>query len=155
MVKNITVGSEIVEKFKEMSLIPAFFFVDPWGYKGLSLELINAVPKDWACECIFFFNYNRINMGLNNPMVKERIDALFGAERAHTLRRAWKASLLPGARSSDRYGTVRSAESYAQPLHTDVYLSLSRHRGANHASSDLHNEGFPRVRDHEGDHGRC
>jgi hypothetical protein len=24
------------------------FFVDPWGYKGLSLQLVNAVVKDWG-----------------------------------------------------------------------------------------------------------
>ena len=60
-------------------------FVDPWGYKGLSLRLINSVLKDWACECIFFFNYNRINMGLGNDAVKEHMDALFGEERAAEL----------------------------------------------------------------------
>src|SRR5215212_7211739 len=31
-------------------------------------------------------NYNRINSGLNNPMVKRHMDALFGAERAEQLR---------------------------------------------------------------------
>jgi three-Cys-motif partner protein len=57
-VMNEEVGTEMVKMFQEMRLIPALFFVDPWGYKGLSLQLVNAVVKDWACECIFFFNYN-------------------------------------------------------------------------------------------------
>jgi len=65
--------------FREIKTIPALFFVDPWGYKGLSLDLVNAVIKDWACECIFFFNYNRINMGLNNTCVREHMNALFSA----------------------------------------------------------------------------
>ena len=63
------VGDKIVKMFEELNLIPTLFFVDPWGYKGLSLRLINSVLKDWACECIFFFNYNRINMGLPNDAV--------------------------------------------------------------------------------------
>jgi len=72
--------------FEEMNLVPTLFFVDPWGYKGLSLRLVNSVIKDWGCDCIFFFNYNRINMGLGNPMVKEHMDCLFGEERADELR---------------------------------------------------------------------
>lgn len=80
-----TVGEEIVKRFEEMSLIPTLMFVDPWGYKGLSLRLVNSVLKDWACECILFFNHNRINMGLSNEKVRTHMEALFGAERAAKL----------------------------------------------------------------------
>ncbi len=72
--------------FEKLNLVPTFFFVDPWGYKGLSLGLINSVVKNWGCDCIFFFNFNRINMGLNNKAVEPHIDVLFGKERADTLR---------------------------------------------------------------------
>lgn len=85
MVMNEEIGENIVKQFEEMSLIPTLFFVDPWGYKGLSLRLVNAVIKDWACECVFFFNYNRINMGLSNDKVREHMDALFG-DQADDLR---------------------------------------------------------------------
>jgi three-Cys-motif partner protein len=80
------VGEEIVKMFEHKNLIPTLFFVDPWGYKGLSLRLINSVLKDWACECIFFFNYNRINMGLPNEAVDAHMNALFGEVRADVLR---------------------------------------------------------------------
>ena len=83
---NNEVGEQIVKMFKEMKFIPTLFFVDPWGYKGLSLQLINSILKNWGCDCIFFFNYNRINMGLGNEVVKEHMDALFGDERAKKLR---------------------------------------------------------------------
>ena len=85
-VMNEEVGEKIVKMFSEMRLIPTLFFVDPWGYKGLSLQLVNAAIKDWACECIFFFNYNRINMGLNNRLVEQHMNALFGKDRADALR---------------------------------------------------------------------
>lgn len=85
-VNREVVGDEIVKSFEKMRLIPTFFFVDPWGYKGLSLRLVNSVIKDWGCDCIFFFNYNRINMGLSNPLVVEHMNALFGVERAEALR---------------------------------------------------------------------
>lgn len=85
-IMNEEVGENIVKMFEETKLVPTFFFVDPWGYKGLSLRLINSVLKDWGCDCIFFFNYNRINMGLNNPIVRAHMDALFGATHAAELR---------------------------------------------------------------------
>jgi len=83
---NNEVGTEMVKAFSSMKLVPTLFFVDPWGYKGLSLQLVNSVLKDWGCDCIFFFNYNRINMGLTNPFVREHMAALFGEQRAETLR---------------------------------------------------------------------
>ena len=79
-VMNQEIGTEIVKRFGEMRLVPTLFFVDPWGYKGLSLQLVNAVVKDWACECVFFFNYNRINAGLGNDAVREHMNALFGQQ---------------------------------------------------------------------------
>lgn len=81
-VYNEEVGDKIVNKFEEINFVPTLFFVDPWGYKGLSLRLVNSVLKDWGCDAIFFFNYNRINMGLSNPMVSEHMEALFGTGRS-------------------------------------------------------------------------
>jgi len=80
------VGAKIVKILNEMRLIPSLVFLDPCGYKGLSLALINSVIKDWACECIFFFNYNRINAGIHNEMVEDHINAIFGEQRAEKLR---------------------------------------------------------------------
>jgi three-Cys-motif partner protein len=96
-VKNIEIGSAIAEQFKQMKLVPTLLFVDPWGYKGLSLNLIDSVLKNWGCDCIFFFNYNRINMGLNNEIVKEHMNALFGEQRADELR-AKLSRLVPHER---------------------------------------------------------
>lgn len=85
-VRSEEVGGEIVKMFEKIRLVPTLFFVDPWGYKGLSLGLINSVLKHWGCDCIFFFNYNRINMGLNNPIVREHMNDLFGEDRAGRIR---------------------------------------------------------------------
>lgn len=80
------VGEEVVKQFQKLRLAPTFLFVDPFGYKGLSLQLVQSVIKDWGCDCVFFFNYNRISMGLGNAAVEEHMDALFGKERADKLR---------------------------------------------------------------------
>jgi three-Cys-motif partner protein len=98
-VLNHEIGDNVVKTFQERRLIPTLFFVDPWGYKGLSLKLINSVVKDWGCDCIFFFNYNRINMGLGNDAVEEHMNALFGQVRADHVRETLK-SLGPEERES-------------------------------------------------------
>jgi len=80
------VGDETVQAFQKIDLVPTFLFADPWGYKGLSLSLIGSILRNWGCDCVFFFNYNRINPGLGNEAVKEHMDALFGLDRAKRLR---------------------------------------------------------------------
>ena len=87
---NMEVGEEIVQAIQQINMIPTLFFIDPWGYKGLSLELLGTVIKDWGCDCIFFFNYNRINMGLPNVSVDKHMNSLFGQERANALREQLK-----------------------------------------------------------------
>lgn len=85
------VDDDAANYFNATRLVPSFSFVDPFGYKGLSLRIVQGVIKDWGCDCVFFFNYNRINAGINNPSVKVHMDALFGEARADALR-----ARLPG-----------------------------------------------------------
>ncbi len=96
---NEEVGDKVVAEFEKMRHDPTLFFVDPWGYKGLSLRLINSVLKDWGCDCIIFFNYNRISMGLSNPAVAEHMEALLGKERVDRIRPTLDG-LLPGKREA-------------------------------------------------------
>lgn len=84
---NEEVGDEIANMFKETTIVPTFFFVDPWGYKGLSLDLVSSIIKDWGCDCVFFFNYNRVNMGINNDAVREHMASLFGEEQLNIIRK--------------------------------------------------------------------
>lgn len=86
IVRSMEVGAEITQVLEHVRTIPTLFFVDPWGYKGLSLQLISSAVKNWGCDCIFFFNYNRINIDINNPYVIEHMNALFGGEQAEELR---------------------------------------------------------------------
>jgi hypothetical protein len=69
-----------------MRLIPTFSFIDPFGYKGLSWALVRSVIKDWGSDCVFFFNYSRINAGVSNPRVFPHMAALFGTENFQALR---------------------------------------------------------------------
>jgi three-Cys-motif partner protein len=131
-VENEEIGEKIVKMFEEKDLVPTLFFVDPWGYKGLSLRLVNSVLKDWGCDCIFFFNYNHINMGLSNPIVKEHMDALFGEEQADALR-----PTLDGLSPSKREVTIveelcQSIKSYGNRYTLPFTFKDSRGRRTSH-----------------------
>jgi three-Cys-motif partner protein len=80
------VNEDAERYFSEIRLIPSFTFVDPFGYVGLSLKIVNGVIKDWGCDCVFFFNYGRINAGISNEFVDRHMNALFGETRAAKLR---------------------------------------------------------------------
>jgi three-Cys-motif partner protein len=80
------VGAEAEIMFKAAGGCPAFSFIDPFGYKGLSRGVIQRVVQDWGCDCVFFFNYSRINAGINNDAVRKHMDALFGQARVDRMR---------------------------------------------------------------------
>jgi len=115
-VTNEEVGVNIITAVKK-STTPTLYFVDPWGYNGLSLDLINSALENWGCECIFFFNYNRINAAFGNPVLKENMASLFGEQRASVLTK--QLTLLS---SSDRELAIIEAISEAlnEPGHRYV-----------------------------------
>ena len=59
------VDDDAASFFNATKLIPSFSFVDPFGYKGLSLSIVRGVIKDWGCDCIFFFNYSLYSIQMN------------------------------------------------------------------------------------------
>lgn len=67
--------------------MPVLSFVDPFGYKGLTRDLIDKLIANSGSDCIFFFNYNRINMALSpNKKFDEHLIGIFGEERTNSLK---------------------------------------------------------------------
>lgn len=88
-VDNKTVTPEWATRLRKLS-VPTLAFLDPCGYKGLSLGLVTSVLRGFGNDCIFFFNYSRINMKLDLEIMTESIDQFFEAERARAIREAIK-----------------------------------------------------------------
>jgi len=77
---------------------PSFIFADPCGYKGLSLRLIASALKPFGNDCIFFFNYNRINMKIGYAAMEDSINAFFEKTRADQIRREIASIVRPHER---------------------------------------------------------
>lgn len=103
-VYNSEVGAATPEVFGKITMAPSLAFLDPWGYKGLSRELIHSLLKDWGCEVMFFFNFNRVNMDITNDAVTTHMQALFGPPRLAALRDA-----VAGLAGQMRQGAVMAA----------------------------------------------
>ena len=86
VVENMVVHRQISDRLSSLPDVPTLLFVDGWGYKELSIEMIESVLQKWGSDCIFFFNFNRINSAIENPRVVESVDALLGRDRADRLR---------------------------------------------------------------------
>jgi three-Cys-motif partner protein len=123
-VNTSQVDNALAQALQKARLIPSFFFIDPWGYKGLTLGLLKGAIKDWGSDCVFFFNYTRINMGIRNNAVEEHMAAIFGADRLARLRdqigdlepRARGADLgRAGGRTPGAWGEVHSAVPFPGP----------------------------------------
>ena len=67
--------------------VPVLSFVDPFGYKGVTVRLIDRLIANNGSDCVFFFNYNRVNMALSNTKFDEHLESLFGVSRTAELRR--------------------------------------------------------------------
>jgi len=85
---NETVEEGFHNRLRIPKNMPVLSFVDPFGYKGLTLNLISHLIANSGSDCIFFFNYNRINMALSsNTKFDEHLKSLFGDTRTAMLKK--------------------------------------------------------------------
>lgn len=129
--KPIFLG-EIVDRdygpfLKHVRGIPTLFFVDPWGYIGVSVELLrSAVQQAWGSDLIFFFNYKRICAGISNDLFAERMKAIFGTRYAALRKRVER---LHGDAREDAI-TSAMAEELAENAAEHVLKFRIERRGA-------------------------
>src|SRR4051812_28670449 len=88
---------------------PSFIFADPCGYKGLSLGLIASALKPFGNDCIFFLNYNRINMKISYAVMDESINAFFETARANRIRGEIRSIQSPQVREDVILAAVTQA----------------------------------------------
>ena len=84
------VDEKLVQNFAKSNTVPSFSFIDPFGYTGLTLNLVQALVSGFGSDLVLFFSFDSINRAISNDLVKEHVDALFGAKRAERLRQAVK-----------------------------------------------------------------
>ncbi len=79
------------------TLAPTFAFIDPFGFKGVPLELVARIVKNPKCECLINFMYRDINRFINHPDPAQHgnYDDLFGTPK-------WRDVVRKGGRPKVR-----------------------------------------------------
>jgi len=76
-----TVMKDVLKSIGGNNLAPTFAFLDPFGYSGLSFDLISKILAYKRCEVFINFAYNSINRFAEARDTREEIfDNLFGTD---------------------------------------------------------------------------
>lgn len=65
----------------------SFVFIDPWGYKSIDCDLIKKAIMPHGSECIFYFNFNRINAAIDHPKNYSLLDNIWEPHEVQQLKR--------------------------------------------------------------------
>lgn len=80
-VANFQVRSALYEQFlKKSENLPTFWFLDPTGWEGLSLDGIVQLTARKYNDLVFFFSYENTNRFITEAKVQGSLQELFGAE---------------------------------------------------------------------------
>lgn len=79
--KNFTrLADDILAKIDGKSLAPTFAFIDPFGYKDTSMEVISRLLSFDRCELFIYFDFNSAMRFSTSGVVDKRFEALFGTD---------------------------------------------------------------------------
>lgn len=80
--------TQVLDKLEKEGkrLAPTFAFIDPFGFKGVPLEVIARIVQNPRCECLITFMYEFINRFLAHPdpEIQAQYDQLFGTQEWRT-----------------------------------------------------------------------
>lgn len=109
----------VPERVQARLSVPCMAFVDPFGYVGLSADMLVGIVKNWGCDCIFFFNYNRINSAVSNANVEDHMQQLFGEVEVAALRTRMR-KMSPREREAEVLRTLKA--SLQARIHKTLYV---------------------------------
>lgn len=127
---NVTVDADYEGILEPVRNMPALFFVDPWGYKGINLARLVQTLEGFGRDLVLFFNYRRICAALGNRALAAPVNEMFSKPLADSLRRDLRG--LRGAAREKRIvdatiGVLSGASGYVR-----TYRFATRAGGASH-----------------------
>jgi three-Cys-motif partner protein len=74
-------GESVLESLSSSRMAPTFAFLDPFGYKGVPLDLISRLLSFDKCELFIYFDFNSVNrFATASTAVDKHFDRLFGTD---------------------------------------------------------------------------
>lgn len=78
------VNSEIIDELPIGE--STFCFIDPFGYQGVTNELLESVIENWGSDCLFYLSIAGIRRNIEKDDQLDHLDALLGIKGVETLR---------------------------------------------------------------------
>jgi three-Cys-motif partner protein len=76
----VDLAQKLVDDRGNRSFVPTFAFIDPFGWKGVPLNLIANLVRDKRSELFILFSYNSLNRWLTHKHQQENMRSLFGCD---------------------------------------------------------------------------
>jgi three-Cys-motif partner protein len=118
---NIIVDASLVNKIFSAINYPTLLFLDPFGFKGLSLKAIQQGIQKFGCDCFVFFNYIGIFREFHKDTSDNQLELLFG-ESFQSIKNQLKY-LNPHEKEKL---IVNSFENELKKLYTNTFVSKFR-----------------------------
>ena len=93
---SFEVEPSTLDWFRELGLGPCLFFLDPFGYRGLTMDLIAGLVREWGSDCIFLFSYSSLRKHLYNEGEDASVAEFWNSGDLESLK-----SVLSGSSPSD------------------------------------------------------
>lgn len=98
---------------------PIFSFVDPWGYKDVSMSQVWSLVKNRGSDCVLFFNSDRILQDISKPANAQDFQQIFG-------------DLFEDAKAIQTDSTMsqrKKAEAFLALFSKNLYLTVQKEYG--------------------------
>lgn len=98
---------------------PIFSFVDPWGYKDVSMSQVWSLVKNRGSDCVLFFNSDRILQDISKPANAQDFQQIFG-------------DLFEDAKAIQTDSTMsqrKKAEAFLTLFSKNLYLTVQKEYG--------------------------
>ena len=98
---------------------PIFSFVDPWGYKDVSISQVWSLVKNRGSDCVLFFNSDRILQDISKPANAQDFQQIFGG-------------LFEDAQAVQSDSTMsqrKKADSFLALFSKNLYLTVQKEYG--------------------------
>ncbi len=77
-----------LSEIKKVVSAGSFTFIDPFGYKEISLDLIDLATRDWGCDCLFYLTAVGVERNVTDPTKREQFVRLVGTTGYEALQKA-------------------------------------------------------------------
>jgi three-Cys-motif partner protein len=76
----VDLAQEMVDSRGDRSLVPTFAFIDPFGWKGVPIDLITNLVRDRRSELFILFSFNSVNRWIGHKGQQDNMIRLFGCD---------------------------------------------------------------------------